>query len=205
MEIKWIFFDVGSTLVDENAAHDRRAREMLSETDIPFSHFHGKRIELAREGFDGNSAAIKFFGLTKTPWPSEEEVLFSDAKETLEVLKTRGYKLGIIANQNAGLSRRLESFGILQYFDVVAASAEIGASKPDRSIFEAALRMAGCSPVEAVMVGDRLDNDVFPAKDLGMKTVWIRGGLAAYQDTSLARGKSDFIIDKLDDLCLIFS
>ena len=67
MGIKWIFFDIGSTLVDETEAYDHRAREMLCGADISFSEFDRKRIELARMGFDGNSAAIKYFGLEKTP------------------------------------------------------------------------------------------------------------------------------------------
>ena len=46
--IKWIFFDVGSTLVDETEAYDHRAREMIKNTDITFSEFDNKRIELAK-------------------------------------------------------------------------------------------------------------------------------------------------------------
>ena len=200
MKFSWIFFDVGSTLVDEAAAYDHRAREMLSSTDISFADFDKKRIELAMEGLDGNSAAIEFFGLTKTPWHSEDEVLFCDARATLDVLKSRGYKLGIIANQNAGLKDRLRDFRILEYFNIVASSAEIGAAKPDKLIFEKALAMAGCAPCEALMVGDRLDNDIFPAKALGMGTAWIKSGLAAHQDDGFALGKADFIIKKLSDL-----
>ncbi len=200
LKFSWIFFDVGSTLVDEAAAYDHRAREMLSSTDIFFADFDKKRIELAMEGLDGNSAAIEFFGLTKTPWHSEDEVLFCDARATLDVLKSRGYKLGIIANQNAGLEDRLRAFQILEYFDIVASSAEIGAAKPDKLIFEKALDMAGCAPCEALMVGDRLDNDIFPAKALGMGTTWIKSGLAAHQDDGFALGKADFIIQKLSDL-----
>ena len=51
--------------------------------------------------------------------------------------------------------------------------------KPDVRLFEAAIRDAGCRPCEAVMVGDRLDNDICSAKSLGMGTVWIKQGLGA--------------------------
>ena len=165
----WIFFDVGSTLVDETKAYNHRAREMIENTDITFSVFDDKRIELAKQGFDGNSEAIKYFGLKKTPWHSEDEIPFEDALDTLEILKERGYKLGIIANQPAGTAQRLENWGILKYFDVVVASAELGIAKPDRMIFEKAIELAGCQPKDSVMVGDRLDNDIIPAKAFGMK------------------------------------
>ena len=100
MDAKWIFFDVGSTLMDETEAYDHRVREMIAGTDITFSAFDSKRIALAKQGFDGNSEAIKHFGLEKTPWHWEDEKPFEDAAETLEALKKRGYHLGIIANQS---------------------------------------------------------------------------------------------------------
>ena len=153
--VKWIFFDVGSTLVDETEAYDHRVREMISGTSITFKEFDDVRIALAQQGVDGNSAAIKHFGLTKSPWHSEDEVPYSDAHSTLAALIDKGYKLGIIANQKLGTEERLESWGLRQFFDVVAASAEIGYSKPDKEIFEKAFELAGCTEAESVMVGDR--------------------------------------------------
>ena len=204
MSVTWIFFDVGSTLVDETEAYNHRAREMIENTDITFSVFDNKRIELAKQGFDGNSEAIKHFELKKTPWHSEDEIPFEDALGTLELLKERGYKLGIIANQSAGTAQRLENWGLLKYFDVVAASAELGVSKPNRLIFEKAIELAGCQLNNTVMVGDRLDNDIIPAKALGMKTVWIRKGLSIYQSVDLGKDIADWVIDNLSDMKVIF-
>ncbi len=59
---QWIFFDVGSTLVDEAAAYDHRVRDMISGTSITFQEFDNARIAFAKQGLDGNSAAIKHFG-----------------------------------------------------------------------------------------------------------------------------------------------
>ena len=204
MDVKWIFFDVGSTLVDETEAYNHRAREMIDGTGITFFAFDSKRIELAKQGFDGNSEAIRYFGLTKTPWHSEDEKPFADAYETLEALKERGYRLGIIANQAVGTAKRLDAWGLLKYFEVIAASAELGIAKPNKLIFEKALQMAGCHSNNSVMVGDRLDNDILPAKELGMKTVWIRKGLSIYQHIELGKNITDWIIDNLSDLKEIF-
>ena len=205
LDAKWIFFDVGSTLVDETEAYNRRVREMIMNTDIAFSVFDNKRIELAKQGFDGNSEAIKYFGLKKTPWHSEDEIPFEDALDTLESLKEQGYKLGIIANQSAGTAQRLENWGLLKYFDVVAASAELGVSKPNKLIFEKAIELAGVPAYNAVMVGDRLDNDIIPAKAMGMKTVWIRKGLSIYQNIEFGKNIADWVVDTLSDLKAIFS
>lgn len=202
--IKWIFFDVGSTLVDETDAYDHRVREMVAGTGITFEEFDTMRIVLAQQGFDGNSAAIEYFGLKKTPWHSEDEIPFSDAQSTLETLCRKGYKLGIIANQNPGLEKRVENWGLNQYFEVIASSAEIGYAKPDKEIFEWAFKLAGCTAQESVMVGDRLDNDIIPAKSVGMKTVWVKNGLAKYQNADLGKGVADHQISSLSELLLIF-
>lgn len=201
--VKWIFFDVGSTLVDETEAYDHRVREMIAGTSVTFKEFDGVRIALARQGLDGNSAAIKHFGLTKTPWHSEDEVPYSDAQSTLAALVDKGYKLGIIANQKIGTAERLESWGLRQYFEVIAASAEIGYAKPDKEIFEKALELAKCTAAESVMVGDRLDNDIIPAKAIGMKTVWVKNGLAQYQGSELGEGVADYQIGSLSELLRI--
>lgn len=198
--VKWIFFDVGSTLVDETSAYDHRAREMLRGTNISFEAFDAQRIAFAKQGLNGDSEAIKHFRLSKTPWPSELEVPFSDTEAVLKTLAERGFHLGIIANQNFGTAKRLENWGLKQYFSVIAASAELGTAKPEPEIFLRAMQMAGCSPEEAAMVGDRPDNDILPARKLGMKTVWIRTGLARYQENTGA----DYVIDTLCELLDLF-
>ena len=54
------------------------------------------------------------------------------------------------------------------------------------------------------MVGDRLDNDIILAKSLGMKTVWVKNGLAKYQDADLGKDVADHQISSLSELLLIF-
>ena len=149
---------------------------------------------------DGNSAAIKEFGLIKTQWHSEKEILYDDAIELLLYLKNKKYKLGIIANQKKGLQKRLDEFGILEFFDIVIASAEVGVSKPDKEIFEIALAKANCKPNECIMIGDRLDNDIIPANQIGMKTIWIRQGLSKYQTIKMGMEYSNFVVSSLSEI-----
>lgn len=197
---KWIFFDIGSTLVDETKAYDHRARDMIANTNITFEEFYNMRIAFAIQGLDGNSVAIEHFGLIKTPWHSEDEILYPDAATILKILHTKGYKLGIIANQNPGTEARLEFWGVRQYFDIIATSTEIGYAKPDIKIFEKAFEIANCTANECIMVGDRLDNDIVPAKSLGMATIWIKQGLAKYQNSSFGKGIADYQIYSLSEI-----
>lgn len=199
-KIKWVFFDMGATLIDETQAWRHRTRDMLAGTGISFEQFHEKRIAFARQNLNGDAEAIRFFGLTKTPWPKEDEVPYPQAEAILAYLRDRGYGIGVIANQSPGSVERLRGWGLLSYIDVVAASAELGVAKPDRAIFDRALEMAHCTAQEAVMIGDRLDNDVAPAKRLGMAAIWIRQGLAVYQDPQWAEGRADAVVRHLMEL-----
>ena len=128
--------------------------------------------------------------------------MYSDAYECLEILSSR-YKIGIIANQSIGTKERLEQQGVLQYIDLVIASAEEGVAKPDRKIFEIALERGNCKPNNAVMIGDRIDNDIIPAKLLGMHTIWIKQGFGQYWNITQEVEKADCVVHSLMDICNI--
>lgn len=201
--IRWVFFDIGSTLVDEEEAYNHRIRDMIRGTSITFEQFYEKRIQYAIEGYNGDQKAIEHFGLTKTPWHNEDEVPFEDCEATLRTLCDRGYRLGIIANQKPGAKERLDAWGLGRYFSVIASSAEMGVAKPNKEIYLQALTMADCKPENAVMVGDRLDNDIRPAKELGMKTIWIKKGLAVYMKSSCAAEIPDYTVNCLLEIISI--
>ncbi len=198
--IKWIFFDMGSTLIDETLAMEHRIREVIEGTSVTYEQFVEKKIYFAKQNKPADLETIKFYGLTKTPWHKEDERLYSDTIECLKKLYGH-YKLGIIANQSLGSKERLEKFGILEYIDVVVASAEEGVAKPDKRIFEIALERAGCEPEEAAMVGDRLDNDIVPANEIGMYTIWIKQG--NWKDASPREEleQPDMTVESLSELC----
>ena len=132
-------------------------------------------------------------------WKSQYERLYTDTKDCLKKL-SRTYKIGVIANQLLGTSESLENLGIRKYIDLVIASAEEGVSKPDRRIFEIALERSRCKPENAVMIGDRIDNDIVPAKQLGMKTIWVKQGFGSLWKITDEIEKADVEIDNLSDI-----
>ena len=77
-------------------------------------------------------------------------------------------------------------------------------AKPDLRIFRIALERADCKPEEAVMVGDRIDNDIIPAKKIGMKTVWIKQGFGKYYKPNSAEDKPDQTINTLNEVTDLF-
>ena len=202
--IKWIFFDLGSTLINEEECIKYRVEETLKQTGAPSKEEFYRQMEyFASVNMLSYKDTVKKFGLENVKWPKQLEKLYPQSQEVLQSLHGR-YKLGIIANQSAGTEKRLVQFGIRDYFDVVVSSAEAGFAKPDKRIFELALSQADCSVREACMVGDRLDNDIVPAAEMGMSTVWVRQGWFGMGNADLARFRPNFIVDSIFDVLRIF-
>ena len=197
--IKWVFFDIGSTLVDESVAYRNRIVRTIANTDISYDEFYQRMVEISKRDQNAFNKAVKFYGLTKAPWNSNDEFAYPEAENCLSELG-KHYKIGIIANQESGSEQRLAKLGLLKYIDLVIASAEEGISKPDLRIFQIALDRANCKPEEAVMVGDRLDNDIIPANKNGMITVWIKQGFGGLSEPKKSIEQPDYTIINLNEL-----
>jgi putative hydrolase of the HAD superfamily len=104
---------------------------------------------------------------------SDGWVLYPETMEVLEVLKERGLKLGVISNFDDRAYSVMRSLNILQFFDAVTLSSETGYCKPDREIFEAAVRNLGAAAAEVLLVGDSLHDDVEAAMRAGLSAVLI--------------------------------
>lgn len=199
--IKWIFFDVGSTLVDETDCYKIRIKETVAQTNkITEEQFEIKMINYAKQNKDAYKETIKELGFNKTKWYLDKEKLYPNVIEILKELK-KGYKLGIIANQKVGLSNRLNQFGILDFFDVVICSDEVGISKPNKDIFLLGLQEANCEAKNSIMVGDRLDNDLIPAKKIGMRTIWVKQGYSGLAEVENSKDFVDIEIKSINEIC----
>lgn len=201
--IKRLFFDLGSTLVDETECVKKRCDVIIENNNIDKDEFYTKIKEFAKTDSYAVKTVAQCYGTEIPRWFGELERLYPDTITILDKLSKK-YKLGIIANQIAGTQRRIDNWGIGKYFDVVVASAEAGYAKPDFEIFNVALEQADCKPNETVMIGDRLDNDIIPAKKLGMKTVWVRQGFAKMQYVKSENERPDYIIENIGDIMDIF-
>jgi putative hydrolase of the HAD superfamily len=99
-----------------------------------------------------------------------------DIDGLLRRLRERGLSLGIVANQPEAVRERLMRAGIGDLFAYQGLSGFTGFSKPDPRAFQAAAEALGVTPADCIMVGDRIDNDIVPAKALGMAAILLRGG-----------------------------
>jgi putative hydrolase of the HAD superfamily len=131
-------------------------------------------------------AVLFAWGHTLATWAPDDEPreearrLGSTTHALLEALRKRGLKLGVVSNASdppEDLHRELADSGIAERIDFAVFAGEGGRAKPDRELFERALDALGVAAEAALFVGDRLEEDVRGAAELGMTTVqalWFR-------------------------------
>ena len=102
---------------------------------------------------------------------AEAWVLYPDCRETLEGLRERGYRLGVLSNFDSRLYDVLANLGIEALFEQVFISWRIGVAKPDPLIFRAALKAMGIAPCRSLHVGDSAAEDIEGALNVGMHAV----------------------------------
>ena len=149
--------------------------------------------ELAREmGDEFLRLTNKYFSVL----PGADEVVRKLAKK---------YPLTIISNGFKEVQYyKFAHSGLAECFAHTIISEEVGINKPQPGIFQIALELNHVTADEAVMIGDRLDNDIAPAKALGMKTVWLRQGFGALQIPKSPEYTADYSFDSLKELPNIF-
>lgn len=203
MSVKWLFFDLGGTVYDEALSDMQRIENLIGKNSlgITCADFYRQMQRCAAEYEKSPfAAARRAFGIAADePYSGEREILYPDAVEVIRKLSEK-YKLGILANQPPETHERLIADGLYELFDICLLSDCEHLHKPDPRFFELALSKADCRPDEAAMIGDRLDNDVFPAKKIGMNTVRISQGLFSVQKPLNDDYTADYEIANLAEL-----
>jgi HAD superfamily hydrolase (TIGR01662 family) len=186
LKARAVFFDVGETLIDESTEYGTWA-DWLGVPRHTFSAMFGAVIA---RGEDYRQVFQHFkpgFDLAVERQRREEAGLgeriteadlYPDARPCLQTLKDRGFIVGIAGNQTSKAEAILRSFDLPVH--IIGTSATWGAEKPSVEFFEKVISATGCAPAEIVYVGDRLDNDIRPARAAGLRTVLIERGPWAY-------------------------
>ncbi len=99
--------------------------------------------------------------------------LYPDVEPALDALAAGGLRLGLISNWDERLPGLLAEIGLARRFEVVVHSQQVGAEKPDRRIFAAALDRLALPAGRVLHVGDRRRQDVEGAQAAGMRALRI--------------------------------
>jgi putative hydrolase of the HAD superfamily len=99
--------------------------------------------------------------------------LFPDARNCLDQLR-EVVDLGILTNGGKDLQYdKLQRTEIMDYFDPIVCSDQVGIAKPNEGIFQTACRRADRDPAEVIYIGDSVELDVTPANQYGMTGIWL--------------------------------
>lgn len=206
--LKAVLLDVDGTLVDSNDAHAQAWLEVFQRNGYPGT------FEWVREliGKGGDKLIPEITGLAEDSHEAkrlakERSVLFSreylpqlrpfpQAEALLRRLRERNLELVVASSATEDeLKPLLEVCGALPFVQHQTSSSDAKRSKPDPDIIQVALHKAGCSPGEALMLGDT-PYDVQAAAKAGVRAIALRSG--GHPDTALSGALA--IYDDVADL-----
>ncbi|MEU4656753.1 HAD family hydrolase [Streptomyces sp. NPDC023723] len=181
--IRAVIFDVGECLVDETREYGTWA-DWLGVPRHTFAAVFGAVIAQGRDyrdtfqefrpGFDLYAEREKRAAAGQ-PEHFGEDDLYPDVRDALAALRTDGMWLGIAGNQTVRAGWILREL-FTSDVDLIGTSDDWGASKPDPAFFRRVAEAVPAEPAEVLYVGDRVDNDIAPARRAGMQTALVRRG-----------------------------
>jgi HAD superfamily hydrolase (TIGR01549 family) len=210
--LEMVFFDIGGVMYDDSI-YARSWMRALRECGATFTDraFHDEyaAARAAQTGSFRRRLTTRFLGpdadlrtveaRAARYWAYPASALYPDVIPCLEAIVGR-YRLGVIANQPTSVRAAMERDGLTGFFEVWGVSDDLGMQKPDPRLFSHVLNTAGVSPARSVMLGDRLDYDVRPAKAAGMRAVWVLRGEAPDEPTDGQLAEADASVRTLAEV-----
>jgi FMN phosphatase YigB (HAD superfamily) len=180
--LRAVLFDLGETLVSEQRSWEAwadwlgvpRARLFaVMRTVIEQGDHHRRIFEILCPGLDHEAEEAKRAGAGVPPHEDLYD-FYPDALSCLATLRAAGLRVGVAGNQHATVEAWLRRH--LGPEDLIASSGAWAVEKPSPGFFAKVIELADEAPEAIAYVGDRVDNDVLPAADAGLVTVFIRRG-----------------------------
>ena len=107
----------------------------------------------------------------------------------------------VLCGQYGGeLMDLLDRAGLFRYFRSRRTQDDYGVTKPDPRYFEQICVREELTPEACIMVGDRIDKDIIPAKMLGMGTVFVRTGIYRRQKIRTPDELPDMVLDGVEGM-----
>jgi len=126
---------------------------------------------------------------------------FVGVKETVQTLKDRGYKLGIVTTKRHDVTLKgLRLMELEAYFEVIVAYDHVEKVKPDPEPIFKALEQLGSTPEESIMVGDNF-HDILAGKNAGTATAGVAWSIKGRE--YVAKYEPDYMLENMKDLLTI--
>lgn len=188
--MKAVIFDMFETLITEYGHTEYQSKEISRDLQLDWQKFVRIWRSLEYERSTGKISYEDVIRLIMEQLGSSNEeayntvirkryetkadcfnYLHKDIIPVLDKLKTNGYKIGLISNCFSEEAKIIRRSILFPYFDVAVLSYEAGYMKPDRRIYELCTGKLDLLPEECLYIGDGGCNELFGARDFGMRAV----------------------------------
>lgn len=218
-----VFFDVDGTLLDTSAFAEtarKAAIGLMVDNGLPLDkdEAYGVLKTIIRE--KGSNYGKHFNVLTQVVLGHEDPMLvalgmityhnvkfallrpFADTIDTLIYLKGQGYRLAVISNGIAIKQwEKLVRLNVYSFFDEVITSEEVGKEKPNKLIYDVALRKMNGNPEKSVMVGNKFKEDALGAVNAGLSAILVNSDVTEEDREYIKKEKLDItIIENIGDI-----
>ena len=196
-----IFFDLDHTLWDFDKNSDLTFFKILKKNDISidvskflnFYHPINRKYWVMYRENKVSKADLRYYRLSDTfkklnydisdnlinqlaidyiEHLSDFNHLIPDTLTVLDLLKSK-YKMHIITNGFKEVQKRkLQKSDLIQFFETVTISEDVGVKKPHKLIFDQALTAANANVKNSIMIGDNFNTDILGALGGGMKAIY---------------------------------
>ena len=218
-----VFFDVDDTLLDTSTFAEtarKAAIELMVDNGLPLDkdEAYGVLKTIIRQ--KGSNYGKHFNILTEVVLGHEDPMLvalgmityhnvkiallrpFAETIDTLIYLISQGYRLGVISN---GITikqwEKLVRLNVYSFFDEVITSEEVGAKKPDKLIYDVALRKMNGDPEKSIMIGNKFKEDALGAVNAGMSAILVNSDVTEEDRAYIRKEQLDItIIENIGDV-----
>ena len=165
-----------------------------------------KVVSMSLRSLMKHHVRLQFATLNLKDLSKEEEIIERFCAKTERTLQRNAqllrrlkpvYRLGVVSNFYGNVATLCREAALADSLDVIVDSAEIGVSKPQPEIFRIALTKLNLVPAQAIFVGDSYERDIVPARQLGMRTIWLKGPNPRIPENA---ERADFEISSLMEL-----
>lgn len=227
MKKLFLFFDLGQTLIDESKFinfFDQKLLELINGFGgrMDLRNYITLRNNIIKNRMIGNGGIEELTtNISRLVLPKGyDKIIFkkinpfiSYGKKELLCLKNGAKKvietlsnyceLGIISNQTEEALEPLKKANLLSLFRRIFIPSKTKMNKPNEKLFLNAIEWSGFAVAKCLMIGDRLDIDIFPANKLGMKTIRIIDSLFNLQSPINNYEIPTYTVKKLDEIPII--
>jgi len=204
--IKTILFDLDGTLVDSQEGIIQTQYELLQQkgyavTKDDIRSLFGKPLEVCLSILAPDRSEDEIWDLVKKMREMYAKnhlqiiKLLPNAKEILEKLKKKGYRLGIASTKlKKFITEAINHLEIADYFEVVVSGYEVENHKPAPDLILETARQMKVNPIDCVYIGDS-PTDIIAGRDAGSLTIAVLTG--ANNLEIMSQENPDFIIEDL--------